>query len=152
MMMFIVGGVGLLLLTIWITGQEDMTNLESGLLQFILFAAGIAVSFYLGRRSVSEAAQEVLRPHGRKSVRRIVNLAQGITSFRHVIHEQRQLLSEQAAANAGQVPLGQVEHTFATLEVVIAGQLRTAADAVEDWRDVVPAEVTALEENPEEQQ
>jgi hypothetical protein len=139
-------GAGLLAATIWLTGQKDMTNRENGLLQFIFFAAGVALSFYFGRQSVVEAAQDVLRPHGRKAVRRIVNLAQGITSFATVIREQRSLLADQARASSGQVPFEQVEFTFNTLDIVVAGQLRTAADAIEDWRDIVPDEVRALEE------
>jgi hypothetical protein len=143
-------GAGLLALTLWLTSSSDVTDRENGLLSFIFFASGVALSFYFGRQSVAEAAQDVLRPHGKKSVRRIVNLARGISSFGTVMNEQRALLSDQASANSGQVPFDQVQYTFNTLETVVAAQLRTAADAIEDWRDVVPDEVTALEKPPED--
>lgn len=137
----------LLALTIWLTSEKDMTAREEGLFQFIFFTVGVVISFVLGKQSVADAAQDVLSPHGRKSVRRIVNLAKGLGSLSVVIRQQRILLEEQADSNQGQVTFTQVSNTFDTLDVVIDGQLRTVADAIEDWRDVVPEEVQALEDD-----
>ncbi len=142
----LISGAVLMTFTILLTSQKGVTDRE---LQFIFFATGLSFSFYFGMRSIAEAAQEVLRPHGKKAVRRIVNLAQGITSFITVLNEQRSLLATQAQANSNQVSFAQVELIFDTLEIVAGLQLRTAVDAIEDWGDVMPDVVEALRNNPE---
>ncbi len=43
------------------------------------------------------------------------------------------------------LPLYYLDHAFDLLESQIAGELRTVSDALEDWRDIVPEEVEAME-------
>jgi hypothetical protein len=137
------GLVLLLVATIVVTGNEKASELEKGLLNFIffVFAAGLAV--YLGRESLSREASEMLRPHGRKAVRRIVALGRGIGTFSTVIETERELIASRSKGES--VDIVTVERAFDILESHVGEQLGTVGDAIEDWRDVVPDEVQALE-------
>ncbi|HET9677535.1 MAG TPA: hypothetical protein VFP21_08545, partial [Solirubrobacterales bacterium] len=57
----------LLALTIFVTSRKSTTNAESALWTFILFAIGLAATYYFGRKSVSEAAADVVRPQARSA-------------------------------------------------------------------------------------
>jgi hypothetical protein len=145
----LIGG-SLLAATIYITSRKDMTNLDNGLLQFIFFSVGIAVAYIFGRWSIASAAAEVVKPHGRKAVRRIVNLAQALQSFGIVLSDLRVLASATADRNQGLVPIDEVDRVLDVLDNNLATQLRTVADAIEDWRDIVPEEVEAIEQRARE--
>jgi hypothetical protein len=80
-------------------------------------------------------------------------LGQGIGSFSGAIATQQALMQERGAPNDGKVDVFEVEGAFATLEAHVNAQLGIVQDAIEDWRDVVPAEVEAIEDRarkPEE--
>lgn len=139
----------LLVLTIVIAGNKDSTALENGLLQFIFFAAGTAIAIFLGYISAKEQAKEIVRPHGRKAVRRIVTLGTQIRSFGSLIEVERERLSHQASTG-GELDPFEVEKTLEVLASQLDGQLQTIGDSIEDWRDVVPEEVAALERRAKE--
>jgi hypothetical protein len=139
----------LLGLTIAVTGKAKPTGLENGLLQFIFFASSVAVALLLGYLSAKEQAKEIVRPHGRKAVRRIVTLGTQIRSLGSVIQVERERLAHQAQAGKG-LEAYEVEKTLEVLSTQLEGQLRTIDDSIEDWRDVVPEEVSALEERAKE--
>lgn len=141
----------LLALTIIVTGNRDSTNLENGLVQFIAFGFGTAIAIGIGYVSAKEQAREIVRPHGRKAVRRIVTLGSGIQAFRALIETEWQRMEHQAA-ESGQVEAFEVQKTFEVLSSQVAGQLRVVEDAIEDWRDVVPEEVAAIEGQGERSQ
>lgn len=140
-------------LTVVVTANEGASELSKGLLQFIFFVAAAVLAVDLGRQSLRRATADILKPHGRKAVRRIVRLGQGIGSFSGVIATQQDLMKERGASNNGKVDVFEVEGAFATLEAHVNAQLGIVQDAIEDWRDVVPAEVEAIEDQarkPEE--
>jgi hypothetical protein len=137
--------VVLLILTIVVTGNPKSTSLENGLLQFISFVFSTAIALAIGYFSAREQGRELVQPHGRKAVRRIVTLGSGIQSFGEILAAERTRMERQAE-QSGSVTLSEVETTFTVLASQIDGQLRTVGDAIEDWRDVVPDEVRAIEE------
>lgn len=136
--------VVLLALTILVTGNRHSTKLENGLLQFVAFAISTAIAIAIGYISAREQAKEIVRPHGRKAVRRIVTLGSGIQSFRSILESERERMEHQAS-QSGQIQAFEVQKTFEVLSSQVGGQLRVVEDAIEDWRDVVPEEVAAIE-------
>ena len=143
--MAIAGLVVLFALTVIVTATEHASELSKGLLQFIFFAAAAGLAIDLGRESLKRGTADVLKPHGRKAVRRIVRLGQGIGSFSTTIATQRNLMRQRGADQNGAVEVFEVEGAFEMLEAHVAAQLGIVEDAIEDWRDVVPAEVEAIE-------
>jgi hypothetical protein len=135
-----------LVATVALTARPKATNLENGLFEFVLFLAGVAFSFYSGRRSIQAAASEVLRPHGKKSVRRLLHLAAGLQKLYVVIDRERTAASEVAENHQGSLTLVAVNHHFDVIQGHIEGELRTVGDALDDWRDVVPEDVESVEQ------
>lgn len=142
----VLGLIGLFALTVVVTGNEHASELSKGLLQFIFFAAASGLAIDLGRQSLKQGTADVLKPHGLKAVRRIFRLGQAIGSFSGAIATQRELMQRRGEEQNGNVEIFEVEGAFATLESYVTAQLGIVEDAIEDWRDVVPSEVEAIEE------
>ncbi len=136
----------LFVLTVVVTANEHASELSKGLLQFIFFVAASGLAIDLGRQSLKEGTADVLKPHGLKAVRRIFRLGQAIGSFSGAIAMQRELMQRRAEEQNGTVEIFEVEGAFAALEAHVTAQLGIVEDAIEDWRDVVPSEVEAIEE------
>ena len=130
--------IALLALTIFVTSRKDTTNMESGLWTFILFAIGLGATYYFGRKSVKEAAADVVRPHAKSAGRRIITLGKGIGLFRAAMHEQHLAAKSTAAKNDGQVPIASIDLAYATLELQLEQQELIVIDALEDWREFDP--------------
>jgi hypothetical protein len=145
----VLGLVGMLVATLVFTTGDKMTDREQGLLQFIFFVGGAFLAWDIGRQSIKAGAHDVLVPHGKKAVRRIVTLASGLQGLVAMIQSEREVMRERGDAN-DRVPVYEVERTFDILDIQIDGQLRMVSDAVEDWRDVVPDEVESLERDGSE--
>lgn len=126
--------------------RAGATNTENALWQFILFGVAAYLSYYFGKKSIKAGVNEVLRSHGRKSVRRIENLAAGIGDYATVIDKEGAAFEDVARRNRGKVPLYDAAHSLSVIRSQIDGEIRTAADAIEDWRDLVPEEVRELEQ------
>lgn len=114
----------------------NLSSLESILLQIIFLAIGCSVSFFVGRRSVSDAAKEVIKPHARKAFRRLVSLYRSLSRAAEAIK----------SAQDDESPENQ-RVTLAKLDAIVTEQLATADDALEDWNDIVPEDVEELKRN-----
>ena len=133
---------GLLAVDIVVTSRDDATEFENGLVSFIFFAAGVIFSFYSGR----QFARIALKRDGQKSVRRILNLVGGMQGLSIAIDQEREYTRAIGGGDdAGNVSIGHVDHTFDVLQREIARELTTVADALEDWRDIVPEAVEDVE-------
>lgn len=115
--------------------KRTLTGLESTLWQIFVFAGGLAGSFIFGRQSAREAAKEMIKPHARSAFRRLLSLYHSLS---------RAAITIEAAQISDSHENDQV--ALARLEEIIAEQLSTADDALEDWRDIVPEDVGELEQ------
>ena len=109
-------------------------NLSSDvLLQFIFLTIGCSVSYWVGQKSVKKAAKEMVEPYAKSAFRRLLSLYHNLARAATVIQ-------------SGQVSDSQENYqvTLARLEEIVAAQLITADDALEDWRDIVPEDVKEL--------
>ena len=114
----------------------SILNLSSDvLLQFIFLAIGCGVSYWVGQKSVKRAAEEIVKPHAKSAFRRLLSLYDNLSRSATVIQ-------------SGQVSDSQENYqvTLARLEEIVAAQLITADDALEDWNDIVPEEVEELKQ------
>lgn len=140
----LLSAAGLLAAVIYLTSREDVTNLDNGLLEFIFFFAGVVLSYVFGRQSIAAEAAASVRRDGRKAVRRIVNLARGLQDVATTLSETALHLEGEETAD-GKIVAADVQYTLKMLRSHVDVQLRTVADAIEDWRDIVPEEVEELE-------
>ena len=122
--------IGAFAMLVYTATVRTLSSLENVLLQFISLAAGLAGSFIFGRQSAREAAKEIIRPHVRSALRRLDSLYESLSRAAEVIESAQQ----PDVHEDYQVPL-------ARLEEIVAGQLISADDAMEDWKDIFPDDV-----------
>ena len=72
-------------------------------------------------------------PHARSAFRRLVTLYWGLSRALDIIRSSRNLKADK-----------DYEVSLARLEEIIVGQISTADNALEDWKDIVPEEVKQL--------
>ena len=118
-------GLGLAGFYVYVSTFRSLTPLEGTLLQILILVAGIVGSVWLGRQSLMN------RPHARSAFRRVTSLYSGLARAAAIIEESRDFDSVEKYHVA-----------FARLEELVSSQLATVDDALEDWRDIVPTEVS----------
>lgn len=118
-------------LSVFISGQRNLTSLENTLLQAVGLGLGLVGSFMFGKQSAKDAAKEIIKPHARSAFRRLISLYESLSRVGIAIEN-------------GQSSPESQSHTMAKLEAIVIEQLATADDALEDWNDIVPEEVSEL--------
>jgi prolyl-tRNA synthetase len=137
----------LLALTIFVTSQKDTNNTETGLWTFILFAIGLGVSFYFGKKSVTEAAADIVRPQARSAARRLVTLGEGIGAFKQSLDQHRVAAHAVSERDEGAVPIEDFDLACDALDIQVRLQTKMVIDALEDWRQFDPDFVNELMED-----
>ena len=128
-------GILALIILVAIAATRDLSGLESVLLQIILLAIGSSISFFAGHRSAREAAEAIIKPHARSAFRRLLSLYRSLSRAANAIESSQSSESD-----------GDYQVVLARLEEIVAYQLMTADDALEDWNDIVPEDVKELEQ------
>ena len=126
--------IGLVLLSLGLAGFfvyvatfRSLTPLEGALSQVFILLAGLGGSWWFGRQSA------VNRPHARSAFRRVTSLYLGLSTVASTIEESRNHDSVE-----------EYRLILARLEGVVSSQLIAADDALADWEDIVPREVSDL--------
>ena len=114
-----------------ITTTRPLTDLENVLLQIIFLAIGSGISFFTGHRS----AQETAKPHARSAFRRLLSLYHGLSRAATAIESSQSSESDD-----------DYQVLLARLEEIVAYQLITADDALDDWNDIVSEDVEELKQ------
>lgn len=114
-----------------------MTQLEGVLFQGVSLFIGLIGSFLFGRQSATAAAHEIVKPHAKSAFRRVLSLSESLGRLAVVIERIR-------SGDGGNTALS--GHRYLdTLEAVVTEQIAVTADALEDWRDLIPEELAELE-------
>lgn len=127
------------ILFVIIAALRDLSALENTLLQVFSLGLGLAGSYVLGQESARDAARDMMKPHARSAFRRLVSLTQSLSRLAQTMQTVR--------PSDGQNP--QAAAIVDRLEGIVIEQIATAADALEDWRDVLPEDVRALQAAPQ---
>lgn len=135
----------LLVFTLYVTSRDDATNTETALWTFILFAIGIAVSFYFGRTSTTDAARSIVRPQAKAAARRLVTLGAGLATIKAVLDRHRSQAEATATASNGGVPVEDFNLAYDSVEMYMELQQQMVKDALEDWRHFDPEIVSELQ-------
>lgn len=116
----------LVILLVFISSRRALTPLEAILLQMVILGTGLSASYLFSQRSARV-------PHARSAFRRVKSLYSGLFYLKAVINRDREPNVEAA------------RQVVEVIEAVIDQQLDTVADAMEDWRDIVPEDVADIE-------
>lgn len=117
---------------------RDLSALENTLLQVFSLGVGLVGSYILGQESAREAGREMMKPHARSAFRRLLSLTQSLSRLVNTMETIRPTVSANPQATV----------VLDRLEGIVVEQITQAADALEDWRDVLPEEFQAMTANP----
>lgn len=124
-------GLGLLFVVaigamIIVSSMRQLTQLEAILFQVVTLGTGLFGSYRFGRNAARDAAYDVIRPHARSALRRILSLRDSLLRLSARIEEFK---------DDGE------DHRLDVIQAIIAEQIPTGGSAVEDWRDIIPDDV-----------
>lgn len=122
-----------------VAAYRDLSALENTLLQCFSLGVGLVGSYIMGQVSARDAAVEMIKPHARSAFRRLVSLTQSLSRLAQTMEDVR--------PNDSQNP--QAAAIVDRLQHIVIEQISTAADALEDWRDFLPEDFSALQANPQ---
>lgn len=117
---------------------RDLSALENTLLQVFSLGLGLVGSYILGQESARNAGREMMKPHAKSAFRRLLSLTQSLSRLAQTMESIRPRQEESPHIPA----------ILDRLEGIVVEQIAQAADALEDWRDVLPDEFQAMKENP----
>ncbi len=138
---------GLAAVTVLVGVAEKPSKGTVALLQVMTLLFGVLTSYVYSRISARAAALEIIRPHARAAIRRMVNLHEALgrqTEALTVHFEQLEQSSRDDASGEAVVELTAVKWSMVGLQQLVTEQRATAADSIEDWRDIVPDEVSKI--------
>lgn len=122
------------ILFVLISSFRNLSTLENTLLQVISMSLGLVGSYVLGQASARDAAREMMKPHARSAFRRLVSLTQSLSRLVATLNQVR----PNVAKNTDAIVI------VDRIEGIVIEQIAVAADALEDWRDVIPEDLEAL--------
>lgn len=137
--LFVAASFAIGALFIYMSTVRALTTLENSFFQMFTLSAGLIGSYFLGRESAAQNAKELMKPHARSAFRRLVALYRGLSRIDGEIQVSRLSLSTDEYLNS----------CLGKLEGMVTEQIATAADALEDWNDIVPEDVQELKQKLE---
>lgn len=137
--LFLTASVVIAAFFIYLSADRNLTTLESSLFQIFTLSVGLIGSYLLGKESAAKNARELMKPHARSAFRRLVALYRGLSRIDGEIQVSRLSMSAEQYINS----------CLGKLEGMVTEQIATAADALEDWNDIVPEDVQELKEKLE---
>jgi hypothetical protein len=138
-------GVGTAVYMIVTSGSRQLSQREMTLFQIIELGLGLYGAFFVGQRAARDAGGDLVRMHARPAFRRLLSLYEALGRLQASIGERRAFINRVANQADATVDIVHVEAQLDVLDVQVIGDLATANDAMEDWRDLVPDEVQKLE-------
>lgn len=106
----------------YVATTRNLTSLEAYCFQVFALVVGLTGSYLFGRLAARTIGRELFRPHARSAFRRVRALSSGMS---HVV-------------GVTSDPQSSAETRLKIIAAIAQGQLIAAADALEDWKDVVP--------------
>lgn len=117
-----------------VASVRDLTALENTLLQVFSIGLGLTGSFIIGREGSKEAAADMIKPHAKSAFRRVLSLYNSLSRLATAIETQKEQLGSNKAAL----------HSLEKLQGLVIEQISTADDALEDWKDIIPEELSKV--------
>jgi hypothetical protein len=129
-----------LVITIYFTTRKSATHVETALWEFISFAIGLGLSYYLGKASIKQAANDVIKPQARSALRRLSGVGSGIATAQQYAQGQAE-----RAMLADDWPAERFVDSLETMSLMLSVQIESLSAAIEDWREFSPELVNELE-------
>jgi hypothetical protein len=139
--------VVLAVVTVIVGTQPEPNKFATSLLQGMVIVLSTWGAFVFGKVAARKAAADVVRPHARSGFRRVRNLYAALGRQRNAVADQLvRLDSVRDPDHPELVRFDHVQASLVALGYMVTEQIGTVDDALEDWRDLVPDEVAAIEQ------
>lgn len=127
--LIIAGAVIVSAIMIAVSAFRELSTLELMLWQIVTLALGVYGSYRFGQNAAKDAARDVIRPHARSALRRILTLRDSLFRISERIEGYKR---------ASDDPKMEI------IQAIIHEQIPAGGSAVEDWRDIVPEDVEEI--------
>ena len=139
--------IGLGALTVYVGTRKTPNTFATLLLQAITLVFGTYGAYVFAKASVEDAARALVTPHARSAFRRVRNIYEALGRLLDLIDRQSAAFTlMRKSGMPDTLDYETVRLTMLMLERIVAEQVNTVDDALEDWRDLVPDEVQQIEE------
>lgn len=116
-----------------VSSKRELSELEAIFFQLMIVTTGSGISYLLSKKSATATARNMVKDHVRPAFRRVVNLYGSLSRLTIRIEELR--------CN----PSLNANHALDIIDAIVNEQIPTGADALDDWRDILPEEVKDIE-------
>lgn len=141
LVMVLLLGVACAVYFVKISTERALSGLEAVLLQFFTMVLSILPTVKLSAASSRKQAADAVRPHARSAFRRLTSIAAGMGSLRVMLADEKLRFD-----------MDSVEyHVIEKVEIAVGCEGRGVVDALADWEDIVPDEVTDLRKRANDQ-
>lgn len=113
-----------------VSSIRELSQLEAVLFQVVTLVTGLLASYRFGQNAARDAAYDVIRPHARSALRRILSLRDSLFRLSERIEEYK----------VG----GGNDDRLNVIQAIIEEQIPNGRAAVEDWLDVAPDDVEEI--------
>lgn len=127
----IVIAIMIMILVAYTSTERTLTGIEVSILQIVALLASLGGSYIFGHRASNESIKEKIGMQARSAFRRLMSLYASISSVAIFIE------SEEDIDDSSKLKV---------IKAIVDGQINTADDALEDWRDLVPESVEEMKE------
>lgn len=127
----IVIAIMIMILVAYTSTVRTLTGIEVSILQIVALLASLGGSYIFGHRASKESIKEKIGMQARSAFRRLMSLYASISSVAIFIE------SEEDIDDSSKLKV---------IKAIVDGQINTADDALEDWRDLVPESVEEMKE------
>ena len=113
-----------------VSSLRELSQLEAVLFQVVTLVIGLLASYRFGRNAARDAAYDIIRPHARSALRRILSLRDSLFRLSERIEEYK----------VG----GEDDYRLNVIQAIIEEQIPNGRAAVEDWLDAAPEDVEEI--------
>lgn len=135
-LLIVVGAIALAIIMVTVSAVRPLSTLELVLWQVVSLSLGLYGSYRFGQNGARNAALDIVRPHARAAVRRILSLRDSLYRLSGRIE------SFKAQGD---------DHRLDVIQAIIDEQIPNSRYAVDDWRDLAPDDVAEILKTATEQ-
>lgn len=128
-LLIVVGAIALAIIMVTVSAVRPLSTLELVLWQVVSLSLGLYGSYRFGQNGAWSAARDIVRPHARSAIRRVLSLRNSLYLLSGRIEDYK---------------LAGEDYRLDVIQAIVDEQIPTGGAAVEDWRDIVPEDVEEI--------
>ncbi len=142
-----ISGVIVVVLGAILSKQEDPDIFMSVLIQIIQLIFTVSGTYFASKVAASKQMQELNQQRARLALRRVLTLVTGLNKTKEYVQRQREFLASNSS-----IDTGQADNTLESIHSFIDMSLGATDDMIMDWKEVIPDDITKLEDQALKQQ